>query len=824
MPVIVFLIDNSASMNQMTYIGTTLFDLAKGAIEQFLKIRQRDVNAVKTDRYMLLTLDDPPTNVKVGWKEPMTVFVNSLKNLEATGFTNMGPAIKQCFDLLNLNKHAAEHDTYGMGRFPHLLEPSLIIVITDKQKLTSPVGVQNEINIPMNTGPVGSELTKEPFRWDQRLFAVVLGLGSQPITDQLGNQFIPQAIECPINAMCDVTGGRSYLISSQKTLTQCLESLVQKIQTGVVVSFEKVNDDGTRDDERSIWHTSRKMIMIPKSIPKTEFNWPIPEDYWPSMTALSLPSRTAHPTLKFQCQACEAAVMDKFPFDKYELEPSPLTQHILERRQPSTAWQVFVQGSSRLGPQDLGSPFGYLKASSNLQSVNLYVMPYNYHELFALLDDLTKDHRLKTTKQWQSRFDQYLRNIPPYYLTPLKRALARKQLQFIFEQFEKMPPSILSPNILQYLKKVKIQAKTDLERWPTIPDRHAVYIHLLPTRQDCVWDRSSSFDQDLLYSDNEFQNFVLYPKADKQINPPQVYLNVFDIPRSQLISTIEKMRSNLLGSLKLQDEDALHSIPIKEMGNYDEYPRNQQQPLREIESQPVRQHVFGNPFKVNKPIDEIDECAGSSSQMRKRPLEQQTINSKNKKRTTLILKNYVYRRNFPLLSPPSSPASSVGDESDIGEPSSPRSPLNDIIYLDTPSSSLSLSASALTTNSELAMPVARFTFDLRGIINDEHRRMLKKYRDTKKLCKNILKQPYQDSLVIFSTLDELQLEADLKLTLVDDLIRECQRLKPELESRLQKYRMHIASESSPTQQDSTTNDELNPQQRISDADYSVIQL
>jgi integrator complex subunit 6 len=52
----------------------------------------------------------------------------------------------------------------------------------------------------------------------------------------------------------------------------------------------------------------------------------------------------------------------------------------------------------------------------------------------------------------------------------------------------------------------------------------------------------------------------------------------------------------------LQDDDTLHSVPIKEMSNYDEYPRanGQPAPLRDIDAQPVRQHVFGNPFKVNK--------------------------------------------------------------------------------------------------------------------------------------------------------------------------------------------------------------------------------
>jgi hypothetical protein len=88
--------------------------------------------------------------------------------------------------------------------------------------------------------------------------------------------------------------------------------------------------------------------MIPRSLPrteKTEYNWPIPEDYWPSAATASLPPRSAHSLIKFQTIPC-APVTDKFPFDKYELEPSPLTQYILERRQPTMAWPVcyiFIQ-------------------------------------------------------------------------------------------------------------------------------------------------------------------------------------------------------------------------------------------------------------------------------------------------------------------------------------------------------------------------------------------------------------------------------------------------------------------------------------------------
>jgi len=40
MTVIIFLIDSSASMNQRTYLGLTLLDVAKGAVETFLKVHE----------------------------------------------------------------------------------------------------------------------------------------------------------------------------------------------------------------------------------------------------------------------------------------------------------------------------------------------------------------------------------------------------------------------------------------------------------------------------------------------------------------------------------------------------------------------------------------------------------------------------------------------------------------------------------------------------------------------------------------------------------------------------------------------------------------
>jgi integrator complex subunit 6 len=250
---------------------------------------------------MLLTLDEPPTNIKVGWKEHMSIFTNELKNLRASALTNINPVLKQAFDLLNLNRLSAGMDTFGQGRCPFYLEPSLIILITDGGKLMNATSTYDELNLPLTNCPMGSELTVEPFRWDQRFFLISLNMGSVPIYETNQNTFIPYATNSPINSMCEVTGGRSYLISTQRMLYQCLESLVGKIQAGVVINFEKFGNDppSLKNEDQTLqiasdrlWEKCRRMIFIPKNTAKGYVigHWPIPEDYWLVMNSPNLVS------------------------------------------------------------------------------------------------------------------------------------------------------------------------------------------------------------------------------------------------------------------------------------------------------------------------------------------------------------------------------------------------------------------------------------------------------------------------------------------------------------------------------------------------------
>ncbi|XP_041846987.1 integrator complex subunit 6 [Melanotaenia boesemani] len=641
MPILLFLLDTSASMNQRTYLGTTYLDVAKGAVEVFMKLRARDP-ASRGDRYMLVTFDEPPYGVKAGWKENHGTFMCELKNLQASGLTTLGHALRTAFDLLNLNRLVSGIDNYGQGRNPFFLEPSVIITITDGNKLTHSSGVPDELHLPLNSPLAGSELTKEPFRWDQRLFALVLRLpgAATPDNEQLGS--VPTD-ESSITQMCEVTGGRSYCVRTQRMLNQCLESLVQKVQSGVVINFEKtgpdpplIAEDNSVESGRSVssfnsqpWHSCHKLIYV-RPNPKTGVpvgHWPIPESFWPDQNSPALPPRSAHPVVRFSCVDCEPMVIDKLPFDKYELEPSPLTQYVLERKSPHMCWQVFVSSSGK--QSDLGHPFGYLKASTTLTCVNLFVMPYNYPVLLPLLDDLFKVHKLKPNLKWRQAFEMYLKMMPPYYLLPLKKAMRMMGAPNLIADTMDCG---LSYSVISYLKKLSQQAKIESDRLivsvgKKAPQETSIKVknHSSSLSLAHRWDfkqllQGITGEGPLRLSDINFKEFSGFQIAllNKDVKP-QAYRNAYDIPRRNLLDQLTRMRSNLLRkSLKLirgQDEDYLHSIPVAQMGNYQEYLKMMPSPLREIDpDQPKRLHTFGNPFKQDKKgmmIDEADEFVAS---------------------------------------------------------------------------------------------------------------------------------------------------------------------------------------------------------------------
>lgn len=50
---------------------------------------------------------------QAGWKENHSTFMCELKNLQASGLTTLGHALRAAFDLLNLNRLVSGIDNYG---------------------------------------------------------------------------------------------------------------------------------------------------------------------------------------------------------------------------------------------------------------------------------------------------------------------------------------------------------------------------------------------------------------------------------------------------------------------------------------------------------------------------------------------------------------------------------------------------------------------------------------------------------------------------------------------------------------------------------------
>lgn len=115
------------------------------------------------------------------------------------------------------------------------------------------------------------------------------------------------------------------------------------------------------------------------------------------------------------------------------------------------------------------------------------------------------------------------------------------------------------------------------------------------------------------------------------------------------------------------------------IGNYQEYLKNKETPLREIEPTNVRQHMFGNPYKKDKHMVMVDEAdlgevmmKPNANPMAKKAAE--VMNRSRKRKAGPIRKDYVFRR----LSTNSYSSMSSNDSSDMDDSRSMSDTLSNI--------------------------------------------------------------------------------------------------------------------------------------------------
>ncbi|KAF9579134.1 Integrator complex subunit 6, partial [Lunasporangiospora selenospora] len=454
------------------------------------------------------------------------------------------------------------------------------------------------LNIPGVTS-AGVDYYHEPFRWDQRLYTIFLEPNAEVVDPQL-------------SILSNVMGGTSYRVRTLRHMLQAMDCMlgISKIPPtqyspqavlhiyGVVVNFE----DLIVDPRRSSTANHHQLVYVNPSWLNPQARhpgfFPIPEPFWPEPDAQRIPTRSAQPTLHYHTKDEKTVeIPEGFPYDKY----------------------VYVKNSYKT--EGFGFPFGFLKANTHKNAVTLTVVAYNYPALFTLLVNYNSLPGRMPTAEWQRDFAEYLSHTPSYYYNPLRNALKRIGI------YSNVPIDQPSQAVQKTINKNKIQAKAELER--------------MQATETALVQETTVSKKKVLCS------------------------NAFDVPRSQLVSVLGDLKRSFFKDLQLSmmaapqptlfgpvsspsansglsisgqfrgtgraaisskfdpfiDSDDLHSLPIADMGIYQDRMQKMQQetlrdPFRDEETtKSLQRTMFGNPYKQDKKvsIDEEDEASAAES-------------------------------------------------------------------------------------------------------------------------------------------------------------------------------------------------------------------
>lgn len=205
--------------------------------------------------------------------------------------------------------------------------------------------------------PVGAELVSGSYRWDQRCFGFFLRIPSVPDNNNNIEHDLDKTTSNPevrsseilfdeqqqheVSTICSQTGGRVAVCTSLKQLFQHFDTLNNILLRPVVsVCMSPISVSSNEISSLSPPTVSPQLLAFPtqSSPPSTEFpfgNWPFPEDCVWTQGLSSLPTRTPQPLLRLRIVNDTHVTVDElphFPYDKYTLESSPLTEWILAHR------------------------------------------------------------------------------------------------------------------------------------------------------------------------------------------------------------------------------------------------------------------------------------------------------------------------------------------------------------------------------------------------------------------------------------------------------------------------------------------------------------
>ncbi|CAD6191324.1 unnamed protein product [Caenorhabditis auriculariae] len=674
MPCIVFILDTSGSTATQTYTGFTIFEQQKNYIESFIRQRSREPRP-QNDRYILLTTCERyPQNVKSSGKDGPPQIAEILRKLTPSGTSNIQLALIDAFQFVHVNRAQTAIDNYGWGRMVQNSEQVIFIMLTDGPGASS---IPKDFKLEYETSFLRSDLTKEAYRWDQRLFICVFRLPSIPTkVPRLDIDVLPA------EKLCAATGGRSFSITSHKQFIPSIETFSAVLQQHTIaVRFEPLNpnirDPSEVDPLRAVrmkYRKSVEMKPVTQLVIKSNavgrpvpYHWCIPESFWPVKNMDSLPPRSAHPVIMLAPEAVPVFINPELPFDKIEMDlNTPTSEYVQELLQGRRDFCVpmFVEGSGSTA--GYGQPFGCLKSTSNGAGINFIMLPYNFPMFYSLHEDL-KDPSVIMKSNWRLKFDSYLAGIPVYQSPAVRKAFQRYKIRGGLMEEQISMSTIYAPGLVTLLSRLKNAGKEEFDRVTTMcsliferemkkPPEQTIRVERITSRTGVLGIVRNDFDDESRGSELEevdpktssvaFCGNLTMPLSAAKVQTPtldSIYRNPLTASTLEMINNLTRLQANcelmldvrnvnILDGAKpglrarFHNLEELHNLSISSMGNYDNYIKTRQEiglaPLRELEP-PVRPQAFGNPFKVKNltsgtGIDEVMDSQADASMRREK--------------------------------------------------------------------------------------------------------------------------------------------------------------------------------------------------------------
>ncbi|RKP03379.1 hypothetical protein CXG81DRAFT_24034 [Caulochytrium protostelioides] len=440
-----FIIDTSPSMNRQFVGGLSLLETAKAGVEAFFKWERKRSDR-HDDRFMLSTYDNARGSfVQLLPTADDKVFLDHVKHLEAFDVADSGRVLGDLLGTLHTIRMGGEQlDTPCEGRYFAKRQPTVLLWLTDGMASYSiQNGVHSRLEIPALDRP-GSDLYQEPFRWDQRLYALLIAPDGAPLDSQIA-------------LMAKVMGGAAWQIRSPLQMTQCIDNFMggarpphPNVPPEVTLAFN-TSLHTLWDEVPAAWglgktdpHFRMPLERLGLFRPRATCCFPLPEAYWPAAVpeGKSPPPRQAHPKLLICTKDEMFAIPEGYThYDRFTVELGTFTRE-LARRPRGTCWAVYVDGCCKPGTKPV--PFGFLRNSGqDRPSVSLFVLPLNFPRFFKLVDSLNKfrpSHRRNPPAVWMTSWQDYLASLPSYYLPKIHKALATLGLEHVCDDVEPGEP------------------------------------------------------------------------------------------------------------------------------------------------------------------------------------------------------------------------------------------------------------------------------------------------------------------------------------------------------------------------------------------------